>query len=277
MLNNLKTFFLLLILSILFVFLGSLFSKEWAIFALIFVGIMNFIAYFFSDKIILSMYRARAVTESESPELHRIVEELSMKAGIPKPKVYIIASPTPNAFATGRNPNNGAVAVTDGLIRILNNNEIKGVLGHEITHITNRDTLIQTVAATIAGAIFYIARFGIYGIAGRDRRGRNSGNPLGLILLLLLPVAATLIQLAISRAREYLADDGGARLSGNSEYLASALEKLSYGNRKIPFANINPSTSPLFIVNPFSGSTIIALFSTHPPIEQRIKRLRMMR
>ncbi len=276
MLNSFKTFFLLLILSVLLVFVGSLFGKEWAIFALIFVGIMNFIAYFFSDKIVLSMYRARPVTESEAPELHRIVEELSVKAGIPKPKVYILPSPTPNAFATGRNPKNGAVAVTDGLMRLLDYNEIKGVLGHEITHITNRDTLIQTVAATIAGAITYLARFGLYGFAGRDRRNRDS-NPFAFILLLLLPVAATLIQLAISRAREFLADDGGARLSGNPEYLASALEKLAYGNRKIPFANINPSTSPLFIVNPFSGSAILALFSTHPPIEKRIERLRMMR
>lgn len=277
MINSFKTFLLLLILSVLLVFLGSLFGKEWAIFALIFVGIMNFIAYFFSDKIVLSMYRARLVSESEAPELHRIVEELSIKAGIPKPKVYILPSPTPNAFATGRNPRNAAVAVTDGLMRILDYNEVKGVLGHEITHITNRDTLIQTVAATIAGAITYISRFGLYGIAGRDRRDRNNGNPLGLILLILLPIAATLIQLAISRAREYLADDGGARLSGNPMYLASALEKLAYGNRKMPFTDVNPATSPLFIVNPFSGSSILALFSTHPPIEKRIERLMLMR
>uniref|UniRef100_A0A7C4UEV3 Protease HtpX homolog n=1 Tax=candidate division WOR-3 bacterium TaxID=2052148 RepID=A0A7C4UEV3_UNCW3 len=275
MINSLKTFFFLLILSVLLVFLGSLFGKEWAIIALIFVGIMNFIAYFFSDKIVLAMFGAKPVSETENPELHSIVEELSQKAGIPKPKVYIIPSPTPNAFATGRNPRNAAVAVTDGILRILDYNELKGVLGHEITHIMNRDTLIQTVAATIAGAITYIARFGLYGFAGRDRRERNS-NPLGLLLLILLPIAATLIQLAISRAREYLADDGGARLSGNPRYLAYALEKLAYGNKRIPFTNINPSTSHMFIVNPFSGSSILALFSTHPPIEKRIERLMNM-
>lgn len=282
MVNRIKTYFLLGLLTVLFVFIGSLFGKNGMIIAFIIAIGLNWFSYFFSDKIVLAMYRAKETTESSYPQLHRIVEELAVNAGIPKPKIYIIPSETPNAFATGRDPNHAAVAVTEGIMSILNENELKGVLGHELTHVKNRDILISTVAATIAGAITLIARmiqwaaiFG--GFGGDDDRDGNIFSLIAmLIFAILAPIAAIIIQLAISRSREYLADEGGAKICGNPLYLANALRKLSEGVKAVPMRTANPSTSHLFIVNPFSGKSLINLFSTHPPIEERIKRLENM-
>lgn len=282
MANRIKTYFLLGLLTVLFVFIGSLFGKNGMIIAFIIAIGLNWFSYFFSDKIVLAMYRAKETTESSYPQLHRIVEELAVNAGIPKPKIYIIPSETPNAFATGRDPNHAAVAVTEGIMSLLNENELKGVLGHELTHVKNRDILISTVAATIAGAITLIARmiqwaaiFG--GFGGDDDRDGNIFSLIAmLIFAILAPIAAIIIQLAISRSREYLADEGGAKICGNPLYLANALRKLSEGVKAVPMRTANPSTSHLFIVNPFSGKSLINLFSTHPPIEERIKRLENM-
>ncbi|MCD6408338.1 zinc metalloprotease HtpX [bacterium] len=282
MINRIKTYFLLGVLSVIFIIIGSFFGKSGMIIALIFAFALNWFSYFFSDKLVLAMYRAREIPENSYPSLHRMVEELSMNAGIPKPKIYIIPSQTPNAFATGRDPNHASVAVTEGILDLLNENELKGVLAHEISHVKHRDILIATVAATIAAAITFIANmlrwaafFG--GIGGDDDR---EGNILGLIGMLLFailaPIAAMIIQLAISRSREYLADEGGAKLCGNPLYLANALRKLAEGVRNSPMRSANPATSHLFIVNPFSGKNIINLFSTHPPIEERIRRLEKM-
>jgi len=272
--NQVKTGLLLIILTVLLVFLGSLFGREGAIFAFIFAGLMNFFAYFFSDRIVLSMYRAREVSPDEMPWLHQMVEEMAHKAGIPKPRIYIVPTRTPNAFATGRDPNHAAVAVTEGILDLLSREELKGVLGHELTHIKDRDTLISTLTATLAGAITLLARLGMWGMYLGD--DDNRANPFVFLALIFLPIAALLIRLAVSRSREYLADEGGARISGNPLYLASALEKLAFGTRKVPMRNANPSTSHMFIVNPLSGSGMAALFSTHPPIEDRIARLKRM-
>ena len=282
MINRIKTYFLLGVLSVIFIIIGSFFGKSGMIIALIFAFVLNWFSYFFSDRLVLAMYRAKEIPENSYPFLHRIVEELSMNAGIPKPKIYIIPSQTPNAFATGRDPNRASVAVTEGILDLLNENELKGVLAHEISHVKHRDILVATVAATIAAAITFIANmlrwaafFG--GIGGDDDR---EGNILGLIGILLFailaPIAAMIIQLAISRSREYLADEGGAKLCGNPLYLANALRKLAEGVRHSPMRSANPATSHLFIVNPFSGKNIINLFSTHPPIEERIRRLEKM-
>lgn len=282
MANRLKTYFLLTILTVIFVLIGSFFGKGGMITALIFAFLMNFISYFFSDKIVLAMYRAREIKENEEPYLHRIVAELSQIANIPKPKIYIINSKTPNAFATGRNSNNAVVALTTGIIELLDENELKGVIAHELTHIKNRDILIATITATIVGAITFLARLlqymAYFGAVNRDNR--KNGNIFGIFAILLFailaPIASLIIQLAISRSREYLADEGGARISGNPLYLANALKKLAYGVKRYPLNNANPATSHLFIVNPFSGRDILVLFSTHPPIEERIKRLENM-
>lgn len=272
--NQLRTVFLLSVLTVLLVLLGSIFGRVGAIFALILAFGLNFLAYFFSDRIVLSAYRAKEISEDENPQLFSVVRELVTRAGLPMPKVYIVPLQNPNAFATGRDPKHAAVAVTHGILKILNENELKGVLGHELTHILHRDTLISTIAATIAGAITYISRFGLWGsMFGDDDRGSN---PLFLLLLILMPIAALLIQLAISRSREYLADEGGAKISGDPIYLADALEKLAYSNKKFPTRGVNPSTSHMFIVNPLKGNGIFTLFSTHPPIEERIRRLRGM-
>jgi len=282
MINRIKTYFLLGLLSIIFILIGSFFGKQGMIIALILALGLNWFSYFFSDKLVLAMYRAKEVPENAYPQLHRIVEELAVKGKIPKPKIYIIPSATPNAFATGRDPNHAAVAVTEGIMEILDENELKGVLGHELSHIKHRDILIATVAATIAAAITFIANmlrwaafFG--GIGGDDDREGNILGLAGIILFAILaPIAAMIIQLAISRSREYLADEGGAELCGNPLYLANALKKLSEGVKRIPMKTSNPSTSHLFIVNPFSGKSLINLFSTHPPTEERIKRLENM-
>jgi heat shock protein HtpX len=239
---------------------------------------MNFFSYWFSDKIVLRMYGAQEVTPVDAPQLHQIVEELAYEAGIPKPRVYIIPDDSPNAFATGRNPEHAAVAATQGIMRLLTPTELKGVLAHEIGHVRNRDILISTIAATMAGAIMIladIARFGA--IFGGSRDDDEGGGIIGILVMsIIAPIAAMLIQMAISRSREYLADETGAHLAHNPEALARALEKLSLGTQRAPM-DASPSTAHMFIVNPLTGSSLMNLFSTHPPIEERIARLRGMR
>lgn len=284
MVERMKTFLLLTILTAFLLFMGDLIGGRTGLtIALIMAGAMNLIAYFFSDKIVLAMYGAREIPEDESPSIHRIVRELAASAGIPKPRVYYIPSPSPNAFATGRNPSKGVVALTDGILRLLNESEIRGVIAHEIAHIKNRDTLVQVVAATIAGAIMYLAdmlRFSLFFFGGgrSDERedGGGIGGLLGLIAIsIIAPIAAMIIQFAISRSREFLADETGAKISNDPLSLASALKKIAGYAEKIPM-NANPATSHMFIVNPLSGSSILSLFSTHPPVEKRIERLYRM-
>lgn len=279
--NQAKTFFLMLILTIVLVALGSLIGgRSGAQIAFLIAFVMNFVSYWFCDRIVLSMYRARQVTEGEAPQLYNIVQNISQKASIPMPKVYIVDNDSPNAFATGRNPAKGVVAVTTGIMRILSREELEGVIAHEISHIKNRDILIQTVAATMAGAITMIANWArfaaIFSGAGRDDDEGGSNIFTVIIFSVIAAFAAVLIQLAISRSREYLADDGGAHLTGNPLYLANALKKLTMGVASNPMNDANPSTAPLFIINPFTAKGITSLFSTHPPIEERIKRLEGM-
>lgn len=277
----LRLAFMMLFLTLIFVGLGYAIGLAFgapesiALFALILAGIMNFVAYFYSDKIVLSMTRAKVVDETEHPVLHRIVSKLAISAGLPKPKVAIINSRVPNAFATGRNPKNSVVAVTKGLLEILNENELEGVISHELSHIKNRDVLIQSVVATIAGAISYLALIGRYSIFFGDSRNRNAGI-LAFLLSLLAPLAALLIQMAISRSREYEADKSGAIISRKPLSLASALEKIERFVKSGATLNVNPSTSPLWIVNPFRGDALLELFSTHPPTWKRVERLKAM-
>jgi heat shock protein HtpX len=270
------------LLTALLVWIGYVVGgRDWAIIALCFAAVMNFSVYWFSDRIVLKMYRAQEVTEAEEPGLHRIVRELALRGGLPMPKVYIIPKDAPNAFATGRNPQHAAVAVTTGIKQLLTEEELKGVLAHELSHIRHRDILIGTVAATIAGAIGMIAsmaRFGAIfgGLGGDNREGGGIAQLIAiLVLTTLASLAAILIQLAISRSREYHADEGGAKLAGNPLYLARALAKLDAGAQRIPM-QVNPSTAHMFIVNPLRGKGIQSLFSTHPPIEERIRRLEEM-
>jgi heat shock protein HtpX len=275
--NTVKTLFLLMTLTLILIWAGaSLGGKQGMTVAFIFALGMNFFAYWFSDKIVLRMYRARKVTESEAPELYGIVRRLAQKAEIPMPKVYIIDQEQPNAFATGRNPRHASVAVTTGIMRILSNEELQGVIGHELTHIRHRDILISTIAATIAGAISYLAQMAQWAMIFGHRGDDEEGNPLAaLAMMIVAPIAALIVQMAISRSREYSADEGGARLAGNPRYLSGALRKLYSASQKIPM-EANPSTSHMFIVNPLSGGGLLKLFSTHPPIEERIKRLDSM-
>jgi len=281
--SQLRTLFFLSILTALFILIGgAVGGRAGMMFAFLFACVMNIAAYWFSDKIVLAMYRAREVTEREAPRLHRIVWELAQRAGLPMPRLYIVPSKTPNAFATGRDPNHAAVAVTEGILDLLTEEELKGVLGHELAHIKHRDILIQTVAATIAGAIVMLARMGQWalifgGLRGDDEERGGTLQMIGAILILIIaPIAAFLIQMAISRAREYYADEGGAKFSGNPLYLANALRKLAYGIKRDPMEEANPATAHMFIVNPLKGSNIASLFSTHPPIEERISRLEAM-
>ena len=280
--NQFKTYILMALLTALLGWIGYLVGgTNWAIIALCFAAVMNFSVYWFSDRIVLKMYHAQEVTEAEEPGLHRIVRELALRGGLPMPKVYVIPKDAPNAFATGRNPQHAAVAVTTGIKRLLTEEELKGVLAHELSHIRHRDILIGTVAATIAGAISMIAtmaRFGAMfgGLGGDNREGGGIAQLVAiLVLTTLATIAAFLIQMAISRSREYHADEGGARLAGNPRYLARALAKLDSGAKRIPM-QVNPSTAHMFIVNPLRGKGIQSLFSTHPPIEERIRRLEAM-
>jgi len=283
MFNSFKTAILLTALTALILLIGGSFGgQQGLIIAFIFALVMNGSSYWFSDKIVLSLYRAREVKYDEAPELHGVVEGLSQQAGIPKPRVYVIPSQNPNAFATGRNPDHAAVAVTEGILRLLNKDELQGVLAHELAHVKNRDILIGSIAATLAGVIMMLASMArwaaFFGGYGRDDEG--GGGVFGLIAMsILAPIAAMLIQFAISRSREYLADETGAKVSKNPLGLARALEKLSLAAKKIPL-EASPATSQatahMFIVNPLTGKSLMSLFSTHPPTEERIKRLRAM-
>lgn len=277
--SGLKTFALLTLLTLLLMWAGNaLGGQTGMVIALIFATLLNFTSYWFSDKVVLTLYGAKKVERNEAPTLHRMVEELCGEEGLPKPQVCIIPSSAPNAFATGRSPSSAAVAVTEGIMNLLSERELKGVLSHELAHIKNRDTLIATVAATIAGAITMLANMArwaaIFGGFGRDEEER--GGVIGMLFMAILaPIAALLIQLAISRQREYAADATGAKLSKDPLSLASALEKLTYAARRIPM-NAEPSTAHLFIVNPLTGGGLLTLFSTHPPVEERIRRLRRL-
>jgi heat shock protein HtpX len=281
MANTFKTAFLLTLLTLLLMFIGRAFGGQNGMFlALAFAVVMNFVSYFYSDKIALAMYRAQPVTREQLPRVYAIVERLAPKIGIPMPKIYVIPSDSPNAFATGRNPRHASVAVTQGILQLLNDEEMEGVLAHELGHVNNRDILISSVAATIAGAITMLASMGKWamifgGFGGRDREGRGGGGLTALLMLFIAPIAATLIQLAVSRSREYQADASGAHYTGNPYALASALQKLDAYSRRLPL-QATPSTAHLFIIQPFLGVSagmFANLFQTHPPIAKRIERL----
>lgn len=248
--------------------------------AFVMAFLMNFGAYWFSDRIVLAMYRAQPVSEAEAPELHRIVQGLALRANMPMPRLYILPTEAPNAFATGRDPEHAAIAATQGILRILNEEELEGVLSHELAHVRNRDTLISTIAATLAGVIVMLARMAMWmpffgGGSSRDDENRGGG-ALGFVFLAILaPIAAMLIQMAISRSREFQADETGARLTHKPYALASALQKLEVGATRLPM-DANPATSHLFIVNPIRGNALFKLFSTHPPVEERIARLQAL-
>ena len=279
--NVLKTGLLLGVLTALLVLAGQAIAGERGmIIAFVFAAIMNFVSYWFSDKLVLAMYGAQPVDETQAPRLHAIVRRLATRAQIPMPRIYIIPSDTPNAFATGRNPQHAAVAVTEGITRILDEDELEGVLAHELSHVTNRDVLISTIAATLAGAITYLAHMAQWAaiFGGRSQDDEEGGsNPLVMILFAILaPIAAMLVQFAVSRSREFQADASGARLAGRTYRLAKALEKIEVASRVEPLP-ANPATAHLFIVNPLSGESFARLFSTHPPTEERIARLRAMR
>jgi len=278
--NTLKTGLLLVLLTGIFLLVGEAAGgRNGMVMAFGFAVLMNAGAYWFSDKIVLRMYGAQEVTEAEAPELHGIVRRLATAAKVPMPRVYRIPSDSPNAFATGRNPAHAAVAVTRGITRILSREELEGVLAHEMAHVRNRDILIGTVAATLAGAVMMLARFAQFAaiFGGGGNRDREGGGGLGLLAMAILaPIGALLVQMAVSRSREYLADENGARFCGNPESLASALEKISHASRRIPM-EASPATAHMFILSPLSGGGLRSLFSTHPPVEKRIERLRSMR
>jgi len=283
--NGFRTTILLAALTALVVWIGQMVGgPNGAVLALIIAGAMNFFSYWFSDKIVLKMYGAQEITANDDPELYGLVQDLTTRAGLPMPRVYIIPEETPNAFATGRNPEHAAVAVTQGIRRILNKRELAGVLGHELSHVKHRDILISSIAATLAGAISYLAYMAQWGMmfgGGRDREeGGGGGNILSLLFMMIVaPLAAMLIQMAVSRSREYGADDGGAKVTGDPLALASALRKLQMGAQNIPMqvndATAN-ATAHMFIVNPLTGGGLANLFSTHPPMEERIARLEAM-
>jgi heat shock protein HtpX len=279
--NFIKTTFLLGVLTGLLMLIGGLLGGPRGVEIFFVIAlVMNFSSYWFSDKIVLRAYGAKELTQQDAPELYSIVRELATAAGIPMPRLYLVQNDTPNAFATGRNPNHAAVAVTTGIMRICNREEIKGVIGHELSHVINRDILTSSIAATLAGAIMMIAsvaRWGALfgGFGGRDGDSRG-GNVIELLVMAVLaPLAASMIQLAISRTREYQADASGARLTHNPLYLADALRKLESANERLPM-DAGPATAHLFIVNPLSAQGLSRLFSTHPPIEERIHRLEDM-
>ncbi|HHW42257.1 M48 family metalloprotease [Desulfofundulus thermobenzoicus] len=280
--NNFKAWMLMGLLTVLLVLIGDWIGGTSGAFLFFIIALgMNFFGYYFSDKIAIAMTGSQPLEEHQAPELFAIIRHLAQRAGIPMPRVYRTPSPQPNAFATGRNPANAAVAVTDGLMQMLNRSEVEGVLAHEIAHIKNRDVLVATIAAAMAGAITMIAnalQWGLIFGAGRDEE--EGGSPLGLVgallMIIMAPLAATLIQLAISRTREFQADATGARLAGTPHGLASALLKLERASQHIPM-QVNPATSHLFIVNPLSGESMARLFSTHPPISERVRRLQQMK
>ncbi|OIP09973.1 MAG: protease HtpX [Rhodocyclales bacterium CG17_big_fil_post_rev_8_21_14_2_50_68_7] len=276
--NWLKTTILMAAIMALFGVIGAMIGgQQGMILALAFGGAMNFFSYWFSDKMVLRMYNAQEVDETSSPYLYGIVRELAERAGLPMPRVYIIDEAQPNAFATGRNPEHAAVAATRGILQMLSQRELRGVMAHELTHVKHRDILISTISATMAGAISALANFALF-FGGRDSEGRRSNPILGLLVALLAPLAAALIQMAISRAREFEADRGGAEVSGDPNALADALTKIDAYARGIPMASAeaHPETAQMMIMNPLSGSGIQNLFSTHPSTEERVARLRAM-
>jgi heat shock protein HtpX len=277
--NALRTTFLMALLTVLLVMAGgAIGGRHCMTFALVMAGVMNFVSYWFSDKIVLAMYGAKEVSENDYPEFFGMVRQLAVQAAIPMPRVYIIPSDTPNAFATGRNPQHAAVAATTGILRILTREELMGVMAHELSHVKHRDILISSIAATIAGAVTYLANIAqwaaIFG-GGRDRDDEGGGVFGMLIMAIVAPIAAMLIQMAISRAREYEADKGGAQVTGNPLYLANALRKLQMANQQIPM-QANAATAHMFIVSPLTGDGLMSLFSTHPPMEERVRRLEAM-
>jgi heat shock protein HtpX len=280
--NTTKTIVLMVGLTVLLVFLGGAFGgRQGMIFAFIFALATNMFSYWFSDKIVLRMYGAQEATEAEAPMLWGVTHDLALKMNMPMPKVYLIPSESPNAFATGRNPKHAAVAATQGILRMLTREELEGVMAHELGHVRNRDILIGTIAAAIAGAISLLAHMAQWamifgGFGGRRDDDEGSGGVIGGILMIILaPIAAALIQMAISRSREYEADATGARICGNPLWLANALRKLQVGSQRVPL-NANPATAHMFIVNPLRGGGFRSLFSTHPPLEDRIARLESM-
>jgi len=275
--NSFKTVFLMTLMMVLFLFVGNLLGgKGGLMIAFVFALVMNFGSYWFSDKIVLAMYRAKPVDRNSSPKLYSLIENLTVRAGLPMPKLYVIDDPTPNAFATGRNPENAAVAVTTGILRILNTEEVEGVLAHELAHVKNRDILIGSIVATFVGTISFITQMAswayMFGRGGDDDDNWVSS----LLLLIFAPIIATLIQFAISRSREFIADESGAKFANNPRGLASALEKLSEANSRKHVNHAEPATAHMFIVNPLAGGSVMKLFSTHPPIEERVRRLREM-
>jgi heat shock protein HtpX len=279
--NVLKTGLLLAVLTVMLVLLGgAIGGRQGMMLAFILALAMNFASYWWSDKIVLAMYRAQPITEAQAPGLYNMVRRLATKAGVPMPRVYLIPTEQPNAFATGRNPEHAVVAVTEGIMRILDDDELEGVLAHELAHVVNRDILISTIAATLAGAITYLAHMAqwtaIFG-GGRHSDDEDSPSPISMMLMAIVaPLAALLVQMAVSRSREFQADATGAHLAGRTWGLSKALEKLEMGSRAVPM-DASPATAHLFIVNPLSGRTLMKLFSTHPPMEERIARLRAMR
>ncbi len=265
-------------LMVLFVAIGgALGGRSGMIMAILFATIMNVGMYWFSDKLVLRMYKAQPATESQAPELHAIVRTLVQKAGMPMPKVYIIPEETPNAFATGRNPEHAVVAVTQGIMRILSRDELAGVIAHELAHIKHRDMLTGTIVATIAGAISMLAQMAqwamIFGGGRRDSDDEGGSPIVAIVMMIVAPIAAMLVQMAISRTREFEADKGGAQIAGHPSGLATALLKLEKGSQIIPLHDAKPATAHMFIVNPLTGGGLMKLFSTHPPIAERVKRL----
>jgi heat shock protein HtpX len=278
--SNLKTALLLGTLTGVFLFIGAMAGgQQGMLLALIFAGLMNFVSYWFSDKIVLKAYRASVLPESEAPRVYSMVRELSQQAQIPMPGIYVFEQDSPNAFATGRNPAKAIIALSRGIIKLMEERELQGVIAHELTHVINRDTLLATIAATLAGAIMFLGYqvrwLGLFAGGGHDNDRR--GGALGMILMAILaPLAAVIIQMAISRSREYRADAGAAQLTHNPEGLATALEKLTAYSRQLPL-QATQQTAHLFIVSPLSGKSLLSLFSTHPPLEERVTRLRQMR
>jgi heat shock protein HtpX len=275
-----KTFLLMGLLTVLLVFIGGFVGGQNGMFIAFAIAlVMNFGSYWFSDKIVLRMYHASEVQQGDNPALHQMVDELRQRAGLPMPKVYIIPSEQPNAFATGRDPNHAAVAVSQGILRLLSKDELRGVIGHELAHVKHRDILIGTVAATMAGAISMVANMAQWAFmfgGGRSSDDREGGHPVaGLVMMIVAPFAAMMIQMAISRSREFLADEGGAQISGNPLSLANALRRLDAAAHEIPM-EASPATAHMFIVNPLTGGGLMKLFSTHPPMEERIARLEAM-
>jgi heat shock protein HtpX len=272
--NYLRTALLLGALTVLVVLVADwLGGTGWAVGALVFMGLANFASWYWSDRIVIAIHRARLLTAGEAPQVHRAVQRLARAAGIPVPTIYYVPDPAPNAFATGRNPEHAVVAVTDGLLRLLDERELEGVIAHELSHVLNRDILISTIAATLAGAVSLVARVAGFGLmfgGGRDDRDQGGGALGGILMIIVAPIIALIIQLAVSRSREYGADATGARLAGTPEGLVAALKKLHFANQRIPMVTADPATAHLYIIKPRS---LMGIFSTHPPIEERIARL----